>query len=145
MSNFKTDGRLSSLPFFSELTYSDLCRVESLIKQGADELLLYFWFNATHGFYRVHPEQVFERDQRQMITLYPNFAAEIRIWGTLINIDHNPTELTDIEKQIIAQANWYMYTYGVGMIWLSNDVSWDCTNSAAAKQYLNDLKIPEKK
>jgi hypothetical protein len=60
------------------------------------------------------------------------------------HIDHNPCDLTDEEVAVIKAATFYMYTYGVGLIFLDN-ATWDCTNSAAAKDYLDELKIPEKK
>lgn len=60
----------------------------------------------------------------------------------VLRIDHNPHELTEQEVAVIKTSTFYMYTYGVGLIFLDN-ATWDCTNSCAAKEYLDALKIPE--
>jgi hypothetical protein len=68
------------------------------------------------------------------------------IHRTRMRIDHNVHELTPEEQAEIRRSTWYMYTYGVGLIFLENGSTWDPTNSAAAKDYLdNTLKIREKK
>lgn len=53
-------------------------------------------------------------------------------------ITHNPSELTEEEEKLIRQSQWYVYGYGTGVIMLDNCV-WDCTNSVAAKEYLDEL------
>lgn len=60
----------------------------------------------------------------------------------MIHITNNPHELTPEEIQIIKASTFYMYTYGVGLIFLEN-ATWDPSNSAAAKEYLDELNIPE--
>jgi hypothetical protein len=62
-----------------------------------------------------------------------------------MRIDNNVGDLTPDEIARIQACQWYMYTYGVGLIFLENNATWDCSNSAAAKDYLDNLKIEEKK
>lgn len=62
----------------------------------------------------------------------------------MVRIESNPSALTQEEKALIAKAVYYSYTYGVGLIFLSNG-TWDCSNTVGAKQFLDRLGIPEKK
>lgn len=62
----------------------------------------------------------------------------------MMHITHNPHELTEEERKVIANAPWYMYVYGSGLI-LFPSGTWDCSNTVGAKYYLDNLKIPEKK
>lgn len=62
----------------------------------------------------------------------------------MLHITHNPHELTEDERKLIASTPWYMYVYGVGLILLAGGSTWDCSDTVGAKQYLDNLKIPEK-
>lgn len=61
----------------------------------------------------------------------------------MIHITHNPHELTEEERKVIETAPWYMYVYGVGLI-IFPAGTWDCTATVQAKEYLDNLKIPER-
>ncbi len=65
-----------------------------------------------------------------------------------LNIENNVDSLTVAEQKAILSANYYVYAYGVGVIMLHTDttcINWDCTNSTAAKDYLDKNKIREVK
>ena len=70
-----------------------------------------------------------------------------RIKPTTMQITHNPTQLTEVEKQEIEKALSYSIVYGVGLIFIktktNTPLSWNCSNSVGAKKYLDELKIPE--
>lgn len=60
-------------------------------------------------------------------------------------ITNNVVHLTDEEQAAIRASEWFMYCYGVGVIMTDNNIWWDCTNSADAKDYLHKLGKQEKK
>jgi hypothetical protein len=60
-----------------------------------------------------------------------------------MTIKNNVGQLTQEEKDLLQKASFYMYTFGVGLIFLSN-CTWDCSDSILAKAYLDRLNIPEK-
>lgn len=76
----KQNGWISSLPFFKELDYNDVLEVERLRERGADVTLVYFWFNITHGSYRLLHRAVLERDRIKFIHHYPTFEQDIIAW-----------------------------------------------------------------
>lgn len=61
----------------------------------------------------------------------------------MITIKSNPKDLTDFETNAIKLQEWYVYTYGVGMIFMK-DLVWDCTDTVGAKKHLDNLGIEEK-
>lgn len=61
----------------------------------------------------------------------------------MVHIKNNPGQLTELESKTIAEAEWFIYLYGVGLIYLSNS-TWDCSDTISAKAYLEELNIPER-
>lgn len=64
-----------------------------------------------------------------------------------MQITNNVTYLTDDEKVILSKAAYYSYVYGVGLIFIhlseGSQISWNCSNSIAAKEYLENLGVQE--
>jgi hypothetical protein len=62
-------------------------------------------------------------------------------------IKNNPSALTDQEKQALKTAKYFAFTYGVGLIFITGQnnepISWNCSNSVAAKEYLESNGIRE--
>jgi hypothetical protein len=73
----------NSLPFISELDYQGVQQVNLLRVQGADDALIYFWYNVTHGHYANLPDVVLETDKKRMKIVYPLFTQQIKQWKNL--------------------------------------------------------------
>lgn len=61
----------------------------------------------------------------------------------MIHITNNVSQLSVYERDTILENDWYVYTYGIGIIFMRN-CSWDCTNTAEAKKYLDSHGMEEK-
>ena len=61
----------------------------------------------------------------------------------MLNINSNVSGLSSYERHTILQNDWYVYTYGIGIIFMKN-VCWDCTDSVGAKKFLDENEIEEK-
>ncbi len=61
-----------------------------------------------------------------------------------MGITNDVEMLTEKEKEHLAQAKYYSFVYGIGLIYLSNGY-WDCSNSEAARDYLDKLGIEERR
>ena len=71
-------------------------------------------------------------------------AKKTTIKTQSMGITNNVELLTEKEKAHLAQAKYYSFVYGVGLIYLSNGY-WDCTDSGAAREYLDQLGIAERR
>jgi len=64
-----------------------------------------------------------------------------------MQITNNITYLTEEEKQTLSKAIYYDYVYGVGLIFIhlsdGSQISWNCSNSKTAKEYLENLGVQE--
>jgi hypothetical protein len=64
-----------------------------------------------------------------------------------MQIKNNVQNLSEEEKAILSKAKYFSYVYGNGLILIQlNDntpISWNCSNSTAAKKYLENLGIRE--
>lgn len=64
-----------------------------------------------------------------------------------MEIKNNPSNLTPDEKQELNKAKYYVFVYGVGLILVETTegkhLSWNCSNSVAAKQYLENNSVRE--
>jgi hypothetical protein len=61
----------------------------------------------------------------------------------MFNVTSNVSGLSSFERHLILQQEWYVYTYGIGIIFMK-EVCWDCSNSVGAKQFLDENGIEEK-
>lgn len=64
-----------------------------------------------------------------------------------MNIKSNVSSISKYEIEVIKTARNYAYVYGVGLIFITGKngeaISWDCSNTVAAKKLLDDLGIRE--
>lgn len=62
-------------------------------------------------------------------------------------IKNNPSSLSEQEREALKGAKNYAYVYSVGLIFITGKngeaISWDCSNTVAAKKFLDEAGIRE--
>lgn len=65
----------------------------------------------------------------------------------MTDIKTNPVYLSTEEKDLLSKCITYSYVYDVGLIFLKladgSHATWDCSNTVAAKEYLDQLGVKE--